>query len=117
MHDPAALGNKSPLMKDDFLFTLVTFKMLPLAFCCVGFVSGKIYAKGFTWCQLALTVSQEPRQAFLALVSGKKIAASQLDVYFEFFIQLNLINYSKRGFFRALLLLFVMLCPCVAGNF
>lgn len=26
MHDPAALGNKSPLVKDDFLFTLVTLK-------------------------------------------------------------------------------------------
>lgn len=26
MHDPAASGNKSPLMKDDFLFTLVTLK-------------------------------------------------------------------------------------------
>lgn len=26
MHDPAASGNKSPLMKDDFLFTLITLK-------------------------------------------------------------------------------------------
>lgn len=26
MHDPAALGNKSPIVKDDFLFTLPTLK-------------------------------------------------------------------------------------------
>lgn len=26
MHDPDAVGNKSPLMKDDFLFMLVTLK-------------------------------------------------------------------------------------------
>lgn len=26
MHDPAALGNKSPMVKDDFLFTPHTLK-------------------------------------------------------------------------------------------
>lgn len=67
--------------------------MLPLAFCCVGFVSEKIYAEGFTWCQLALTWSQEPRQAFLALISRKKKQQVELDAYFEFSIQLNLIKY------------------------
>lgn len=26
MHDPVVLGNKSPIVKDDFLFTLHTLK-------------------------------------------------------------------------------------------
>lgn len=38
MYDPAVLGNKSPLVKDErffFLFSAPLPKMLPLAFCCV----------------------------------------------------------------------------------
>lgn len=37
MYDPAVMGNKSPLVKDDFFFFFLFphLKMLPLAFCCV----------------------------------------------------------------------------------
>lgn len=71
--------------------------MLPLAFCCVALVSGKIYAKGFPWCQVALAWSRESRRALKALIDGGRTAASPHDVYVDF--SSHWIELLETGFF------------------
>lgn len=52
MHDPAASGNKSPLVKDDFLFTLVGLKCYHYHFVVLGLYQGRFMQRdlhGANW--------------------------------------------------------------------
>lgn len=52
MHDPAASGNKSPFVRDDFLFTLVTLKCYHYHFVVLGLYQGRFMQRdlhGANW--------------------------------------------------------------------
>lgn len=81
MYDPAVMGNKSPLVKDDFFFFLFFFSSsapqnvtICILLCCVYITGSKIYAKGVRWCQVFLARSWESCQLRLVLINGKRAA-------------------------------------------